>query len=128
EGGVGGGGGGGGVALRGREMVIDAGGKNLPGGEFFGSPVEDSAEGVITFSEYPGVYLGNECRGIRLRFEGGRVVDASAERGEDFLLATLDTADGARRLGELGISSNPDDPAHMEHTTFRDDADRTVHL
>src|SRR5262249_27349445 len=116
------------LSLTGRQMVIDAGGKNLPGGEFFGSPVEDSAEGVITFSEYPGVYLGNECRGIRLRFEGGRVVDASAERGEDFLLATLDTDDGARRLGELGIGCNPEITRHMKNTLFDEKIDGTVHL
>src|SRR5262249_28345175 len=116
------------LSLTGRQMVIDAGGKNLPGGEFFGSPVEDSAEGVITFSEYPGVYLGNECRGIRLRFEGGRVAHAPAERAEDFLLATLHTDDGARRLGELGIGCNPEITRHMKNTLFDEKIDGTVHL
>ena len=43
---------------------------------------------------------------MRLRFEGGKVVDASADRGEDFLIEMLDTDDGARRLGELGIGTN----------------------
>jgi len=44
--------------------------------------------------------------GVRFRFEGGKVVDASASQGEAFLLETLDTDEGARRLGELGIGTN----------------------
>ena len=49
---------------------------------------------------------GREVAGVRLRFEGGKVVDASAERGEEFLIKMLDTDDGARLLGELGIGTN----------------------
>ncbi len=108
--------------------MVDAGGKNLPGGEFFTSPVEDSAEGVITFAEFPAVYLGREVRGIRLRFEGGRVVDASAETAEDFLLSTLDTDEGARRLGELGIGCNPAITRHMKNVLFDEKMDGTIHL
>ena len=72
---------------------------NMPGGEVFYSPVEDSAEGEIAYSEYPAVYAGRQVHGVRLRFEGGRVVDASADSEEEFLLATLDADEGARRLG-----------------------------
>jgi aminopeptidase len=43
---------------------------------------------------------------VRFKFEGGKVVDASADRGEEFLIEMLDTDDGARRLGELGIGTN----------------------
>ncbi len=111
-----------------RPMTIDAGGRNLPGGEFFTSPVEASAEGTITFAEFPAVYMGRECRGIRLRFEGGRIVDASAEAGEEFLIATLDTDEGARRLGELGIGCNPAITRHMKNTLFDEKMDGTVHL
>lgn len=78
---------------------------NLPDGEFFTGPVEDSAEGEISF-HLPATYSGREVSGVRFRFEGGRVVDASAERGEDFLIEVLDTDAGARRLGELGIGTN----------------------
>src|SRR5205814_2440301 len=49
---------------------------------------------------------GREVAGVRFRFEEGKVVDASAAQGEAFLLETLDTDDGARRLGELGIGTN----------------------
>jgi len=43
---------------------------------------------------------------VRFRFEAGRIVDASADRGEEFLIGLIDTDDGARRLGELGIGTN----------------------
>jgi aminopeptidase len=116
------------LSIAGRKMLVDAGGANLPGGEFYTSPVETSAEGVISYTEFPGVYLGNEVRGIRLRFEGGRVVDASAETGEDFLIETLDTDDGSRRLGELGVGCNPAITRHMKNTLFDEKMDGTIHL
>src|SRR5205807_3029766 len=78
---------------------------NMPDGEFFTGPVEDSVDGEVTFS-FPTSYGGREVSGVRFRFEGGKVVDASAAQGEEFLLEILDTDDGARRLGELGIGTN----------------------
>jgi aminopeptidase len=60
------------VSLAGRHGIVDAGGGNLPGGEFYFSPVEDSAEGSIAFIEFPAPYAGREVSGIRLRFEQGR--------------------------------------------------------
>src|SRR5205823_2748294 len=65
----------------------------------------DSVEGEVTFS-FPAVYGGREVAGVRFRFADGKVVDASAERGEALLIEMLDTDDGARRLGELGIGTN----------------------
>ena len=116
------------LGIAGRATLIDAGGANMPGGEFFTSPVEDSAEGEIVFGEFPAVYSGREVRGIRLRFEGGVVVDASAEANEDFLLEQLDLDEGARRLGELGIGCNPGITRHMKNTLFDEKIDGTVHL
>lgn len=116
------------LSLAGRHMKVDAGGANIPGGEFFGCPVEDSAEGVVHFAEFPAVYGGREVNGIRLRFEGGRVVDASADTNEAFLLETLDADEGARRLGELGIGCNPGITRYMKNTLFDEKIDGTVHL
>jgi len=88
-----------------RTWIPCAGRHNMPDGEFFSGPIEDSVEGEVSFS-FPATYGGREVSGVRFRFEGGKVVDASAERGEDFLLEMLDTDEGARRLGELGIGTN----------------------
>ena len=116
------------LGVEGRSMLVDAGGANIPGGEIFCSPVEDSASGTIAFTEFPAVYQGRELRGIRLRFEGGRVVEASAETNEQFLLETLDTDDGARRLGELGIGCNPGITRYMRNTLFDEKIDGTAHV
>ena len=93
------------LGVAGRRFIPCVGEHNMPDGEFFTGPVEDAVDGEVAFS-LPATYAGREVAGVRLRFEGGRVVDASAERGEDFLIETLDTDDGARTLGELGIGTN----------------------
>jgi aminopeptidase len=116
------------LSLAGREGKIDAGGANIPGGEVFYSPVEDSAQGLVSFSEFPAVYDGRELAGIRLRFEDGEVVEASAEREQGFLLETLDTDAGARRLGEVGFGCNPGITRYMRNTLFDEKIDGTVHL
>ena len=115
-------------SLAGREGKVDALGANVPGGEVFYSPVEDSAEGVISYSEYPACYLGHEVPGVRFRFEGGKIVDASASGDEDFLLGTLDTDEGARRLGEFGIGCNPGIQRHVKNTLFDEKIEGTIHL
>jgi aminopeptidase len=100
----------------------------MPGGEIFYSPVEDTAEGVISYLEYPACYLGHEVEGVRLRFEGGEVVDASATADEEFLLGALDSDEGARRLGEFGIGCNPGIQRHMRNTLFDEKMEGTIHL
>jgi aminopeptidase len=93
------------LGIAGRKFIPCTGKHNMPDGEFFTGPVEDSVEGEATF-HLPAVIAGREVSGVHLRFESGKVVDASAERGEEFLVQLLDTDDGARRLGELGIGTN----------------------
>jgi aminopeptidase len=116
------------LSLAGRTGAVDDGHVNMPGGEVFYSPVEDSARGAIEFAEFPAVYFGHEVDGARLVFDGGRIVDASARVGEEFLLRTLDTDDGARRLGELGIGCNPRIQRFMKNVAFDEKIDGTIHL
>ncbi len=93
------------LGVAGRKFIPCAGEHNMPDGEFFTGPVEDSVEGHVSF-HLPSVIGGREVAGARLAFEAGKVVDASAERGEEYLIKLLDTDEGARRLGELGIGTN----------------------
>jgi aminopeptidase len=116
------------LSLAGRRSEVDAGGANIPGGEFFLCPEEESAEGTVAFGEYPGVYEGREVGGIRLRFREGRVVEASADSNEAFLLEVLDRDEGARRLGELGVGCNPGITQHMRNVLFDEKIEGTVHL
>jgi aminopeptidase len=93
------------LGVAGRTFIPCDGEHNMPDGEFFTGPIEDSVEGEVTF-QLPAVIGGREVAGVRLRFESGRVVDAGAERGEEYLIELLDTDKGARTLGELGIGTN----------------------
>jgi aminopeptidase len=115
-------------SLAGRHGKVDAGEANMPAGEVFYSPVEDSANGVITFGEYPGWYGGHNVGGIRFRFEDGVIVEASSESDEDFLLATLDTDEGARRLGEFGIGCNEAIDRPYGNALFDEKIYGTIHL
>jgi aminopeptidase len=116
------------LSLAGRQGQIDDGHINMPGGEVFYSPLECSAEGTIVFAEFPAVYYGNEVVGARLVFEAGLIVDAGAREGEAFLLETLDTDDGSRRLGELGIGCNCGIQRFMKNVAFDEKIDGTIHL
>jgi aminopeptidase len=116
------------LGLSGREAQIDDARVNMPGGEIFYAPVEDATEGMISYAEFPAVMNGNEVAGVRLRFEHGRIVDASAEAGEVFLLATLDTDEGARVLGELGIGCNAAIQRFTKNVLFDEKMGGTVHL
>jgi aminopeptidase len=116
------------LSLKGRVAMVDAGHKNMPGGEFFYSPVEDATEGVVTFSEFPALFAGNQASGIRLVFKEGRVVEATATQGQDFLLKILDADAGARVLGELGIGCNPAIDRFMGSTLYDEKIDGTIHL
>ena len=91
--------------VSGRTFIPCVGEHNMPDGEFFTGPVEDSVNGEVSFS-FPATYSGREVSGVRFSFKDGKVVEASAERGEEFLLEMLETDEGARRLGELGIGTN----------------------
>ncbi len=93
------------LSIEGRPFINCDCKENIPDGEIFTSPVEDSMEGHVYFS-YPAIMGGQEVSGIRLWFEHGRVVKASAEKNESFLLATLDTDEGARSVGEWAIGTN----------------------
>ena len=116
------------LSVAGRQTEVDAGFGNMPGGEFYACPVETSAEGTIAFTEFPAVRGGRELRAVRLRFSEGRVVDASAETEEGFLLETLDTDEGARRIGELGIGCNPGIDRYMANVYFDEKMNGTVHV
>ncbi|HET7857548.1 MAG TPA: aminopeptidase [Gaiellaceae bacterium] len=115
-------------SIAGRQGAIDDGHVNMPGGEVFYCPVEDSTEGVVAFSEYPAVREPDVVEGVRMRYEGGRVVEASATSNEEALIAALDRDDGARVLGEFGIGCNPGIQRHMQNTLFDEKMDGTIHL
>ena len=75
---------------------------NMPTEEVFTTPHKDRTEGTVT-STKPLSHQGTMIEGIKVRFEGGRVVEAKADRGQEVLQRMIDTDDGARRLGEVAL-------------------------
>lgn len=75
---------------------------NIPTEEVFTTPHKDRVEGYVSSSK-PLAHQGSLLDGIRVRFEGGRIVEASAKVGEDILKQLLETDEGARRLGEVAL-------------------------
>jgi len=93
------------LQVAGRTWINSDGRRNMPSGEVFTGPHEDSAEGSIRFT-VPSSPPGVEVSGVELTFEGGKVVSATATNGHDYLNAAINTDDGACRIGELGIGTN----------------------
>jgi aminopeptidase len=93
------------LSIKGRTFINCDCKNNVPDGEIFTGPVENSVQGTVYFS-YPAIHLGREITGIRLWFEDGIVVKASADKGEDYLQKVLETDEGVRRVGEFAIGTN----------------------
>jgi aminopeptidase len=115
------------LGVSGRRWQPSYGTHNMPDGEVFTSPVETETEGEIRFT-LPAVFYGREVEDIRLRFEGGRVVDADARRGADYLRTLLDTDDGARVLGEFAFGLNYEIDRWTRNILFDEKIGGTVHL
>jgi len=93
------------LSIEGRPFINCCSKINVPDGEIFTAPVENSVNGVIHFT-YPTLYEGFEVSDVRLEFKDGKVVKASAEKNEDFLLKKLDSDAGSRNMGEFAIGTN----------------------
>jgi aminopeptidase len=115
------------VSIRGRKAVNAGGENNMPDGEVFTSVVENSTKGFITYS-FPALYLGKEFHDVRLEFKSGKVVNASAEKGEKDLNKILDVDKGARYVGELGIGNNFKIQKFTKDILFDEKIGGTVHI
>ena len=115
------------LSVEGRTFINSAGKRNMPCGEVFTGPIEDSANGSVYFG-IPAAIGGREVSGARLRFENGKVVEASAEKGEEYLMSLLDADAGARFLGEIGIGTNYGIPRASGSVLFDEKLGGTIHL
>jgi len=115
------------MSVDGMHTINDYGEANLPGGEVFTAPVPDSVEGAVLFDK-PVYQQGREVTDVRLTFEGGEVVDHAAAKNEDVLTEILNTDEGARRLGELGIGMNRSIDRFTYNMLFDEKMGDTVHM
>jgi aminopeptidase len=115
------------VGVGGRRWIRSRGMENFPDGEIFTGPVETSLEGSIRFT-YPAIFQGREVDDVRLRFEAGEVVDATASRGQDLLSGMIAVDDGARRAGEFAFGMNQAVTRFTREILFDEKIGGTVHL
>lgn len=114
------------LGIAGRTWINCDGQENFPDGEVFTGPIEDATQGVVCYS-FPAVHGGREVHDIRLKFQDGRVVEADASKGADFLLAMLDQDPGARVLGEVAIGTNYSITQYTKNTLFDEKIGGTFH-
>lgn len=93
------------LSVKGRKFNNSCGTHNMPDGEIYTGPVEDSVNGWVRFT-YPAIYGGVAVEGAELTFSNGRVTQIKADKNQDYLLKMLETDAGARYLGEFAIGTN----------------------
>jgi len=112
--------------IKGRKWENCDGKYNMPDGEVFTTPLENSANGTIRFT-FPGIYSGREIEDITLTFKDGKVVKASATKGNDLLQKTL-RIEGADRIGEAAIGTNYDITKFTKNMLFDEKMGGTIHI
>jgi aminopeptidase len=115
------------LSIAGRTFVNCAGEYNIPDGEIFTGPVEDSVEGWVRFT-YPAIKDGREVTGVELRFHKGRLESATAQKNQEFLLSQIDIDSGARYLGEFAIGTNSMVDRFTRNILFDEKIGGTIHM
>ena len=115
------------MSVKGRKWINCDGKFNMPDGEVFTGPVENSVNGKIRFT-FPGIYMGKEIEDITLEFKKGKIVKASAEKGNDLLQSLIGIDDGAKRLGEVAIGTNHGIKNFTKNILFDEKLGGTIHM
>lgn len=115
------------LKIDGRTFINSDGRRNMPSGEIFTGPVEQSVNGWVRFT-YPAIYSGREVEGVELQFEAGKVISAHARKNEAFLHSVLDTDPGARYLGEFAIGTNDGINRFTKSILFDEKIGGTIHM
>lgn len=110
-----------------RIWINSDGHHNFPSGEVFTAPVRESVNGKIRFT-FPGIYNGQEIEDIQLTFKNGKVIKASAKRGEDLLLSLIKLDEGSAYIGEFAIGTNYGITAFTKNMLFDEKIGGTIHL
>jgi len=115
------------INTEGRKWVNCDGHMNFPDGEIFTCPVEESVEGHIRYT-FPAVYQGKEVEDVHLKFVKGKVIEAKATKGEEYLNSMLNTDSGARYVGEFSFGNNYGIQRFIKHTLFDEKIGGTMHI
>jgi aminopeptidase len=115
------------LSIKGRKFKNSFGEHNMPDGEIYTGPVEDSLNGWVRYT-YPAITGGRVVEGVELTFKQGKVIQASAKKNQDFLLRMLDTDQGARYVGEFAIGTNFQIDRFIGHILFDEKIGGTFHM
>ncbi|MCD4802139.1 MAG: aminopeptidase [Anaerolineales bacterium] len=115
------------LSVKDRTFINCFGTNNMPDGEIFTGPVEESLNGWVRYS-YPAIYSGVTVKGVELTFKDGKVIQASAEEQEDYLLKLLDTDPGARYVGEFAVGMNTGIQQFSGNILFDEKIGGTIHI
>lgn len=115
------------MSIKDRSFINDDGKQNFPGGEIYTSPVENSTNGWVRFS-YSAIFENREIIDVELWFENGKVIREKATKGQTFLTEILNSDDGARRVGELGIGTNYGIKRFTKNMLYDEKIGGTIHI
>ena len=113
-------------SVEGKTWLNSAGTNNMPSGEVFTAPVEDSVNGKVRFS-FPGFYMGQEIEGIELEIKDGEVIKWSADKGEEILNKVFEI-EGSRRFGEVAVGMNDGIQKFTKNMLFDEKIGGTIHM
>lgn len=115
------------VGIKGRKWINCDGKENFPDGEIFTSPIENDINGYIKFS-FPGIFMGKQIEGIKLEVKDGKIIKASAEKGEELLKELLETDKGSKFFGEVAIGTNYGIKDFTSNMLFDEKIGGTIHM
>ena len=115
------------LSIRGRKFNNSYGLHNMPDGEIYTGPVEDSVNGWVKYT-YPAIYQGQMVEGVELKFEQGRVISAEAKSGEPLLRAMIASDEGSHYLGEFAIGTNYEINRFTRNILFDEKLGGTFHM
>ncbi len=114
------------LMVKNRKWINCSGKLNMPDGEVFTGPVENSANGTIRFT-YPGIVAGREVEDITVTFKDGKAVKATAVKGDELLQQMLKIK-GADRIGEIAIGTNYGITQFTKNMLFDEKMGGTIHM
>jgi aminopeptidase len=115
------------LSVKGRKFNNSYGQHNMPDGEIYTGPVEESVNGWVKFT-YPAIYQGQVVEGVELKFENGRVISAKAKVGEQFLITMIGSDEGSHYLGEFAIGTNYEINRFTRNILFDEKLGGTFHI
>jgi aminopeptidase len=113
-------------SVKGRTWINSDGRANMPSGEVFSAPIEDSVNGTVYFS-YPCIYMGKDVEGVSLVVKDGLITSWDAEKGKD-VLDKVFAIEGARRFGEVAVGTNFNIQRTTRNILFDEKIGGSIHM